>query len=62
MDLVLAELAQGWPDRAHAVAIVLRALTAALLGGVVGFERARAPARMPACAPTCWCRSARRCS
>jgi len=41
MDLVLAELAQGWPDRAHAVAIMMRALMAALLGGVVGFERAR---------------------
>lgn len=41
MDLVLSELAQGWPDRAHAVAIVMRALMAALLGGVVGFERAR---------------------
>ena len=41
MDLVLAELAQGWPDRAHAVAITIRALLAALLGGVVGFERAR---------------------
>ena len=41
MDLVLAELAQGWPDRAHAVAMVMRAMTAALLGGVVGFERAR---------------------
>ncbi len=41
MDLVLAELAQGWPDRAHAVAIIMRALMAVLLGGVVGFERER---------------------
>ena len=41
MDLVLAELAQGWPDRAQAVAIVMRTLAAALLGGMVGFERAR---------------------
>jgi putative Mg2+ transporter-C (MgtC) family protein len=41
MDLVLAELAQGWPDRAQAVAIVMRMLAAALLGGIVGFERAR---------------------
>ncbi len=41
MDLVLAELAQGWPDRAQAVAIVMRTLAAALLGGIVGYERAR---------------------
>ena len=41
MDLVLAELAQGWPDRAQAVAILVRALAAAVLGGVVGYERAR---------------------
>jgi putative Mg2+ transporter-C (MgtC) family protein len=41
MDLVLAELAQGWPDRPQAVALVMRALTAALLGGAIGFERAR---------------------
>ena len=61
MDLVLAELAQGWPDRAQAVAIVMRTLAAALLGGMVGYERAR-PARKPACARTCWCRWARRCS
>jgi putative Mg2+ transporter-C (MgtC) family protein len=41
MDLVLNELARGWPDRQEAVAMVMRLLTAAILGGIVGFERAR---------------------
>lgn len=41
MDLLLNELAQGMPDAAGVVRIALRAVTAALLGGLVGFERAR---------------------
>ena len=41
MDLVLAELGQGWPDRQEAVAMVMRLLAAAIFGGIVGFERAR---------------------
>jgi putative Mg2+ transporter-C (MgtC) family protein len=41
MDLLFAELAQGWPDAAQAVRILLRTLVAALLGGVIGYERGR---------------------
>jgi putative Mg2+ transporter-C (MgtC) family protein len=41
MDLVLGELAQGLPDAGQAVRIAVRMLVAALLGGIVGFERAR---------------------
>lgn len=41
MDLVIAELASGLPDAAQAVRITMRALAAAILGGAVGYERAR---------------------
>ena len=41
MELLFAELAHGWPDGAQAMRILLRTLMAALLGGVVGYERAR---------------------
>ena len=41
MDLLLDELAQGLPDSADAVRMAMRLSAAALLGGVVGYERAR---------------------
>jgi putative Mg2+ transporter-C (MgtC) family protein len=41
MDLVVSELTQGLPDSVQAVRIVLRTLAAALLGGIIGYERAR---------------------
>jgi putative Mg2+ transporter-C (MgtC) family protein len=41
MDILVDELARGMPDLAAAVRIVLRAFTAALLGGVIGYERGR---------------------
>ena len=41
MDILVDELARGLPDLAATVRIVLRALTAAVLGGVIGYERGR---------------------
>ena len=41
MDILVDELARGMPDLAATVRIVLRAFTAALLGGVIGYERGR---------------------
>ena len=41
MDILVDELTRGLPDLAATVRIVLRALTAALLGGVIGYERGR---------------------
>jgi putative Mg2+ transporter-C (MgtC) family protein len=41
MDILVDELARGLPDLAATVRIVLRALMAVLLGGVIGYERGR---------------------
>lgn len=41
MEILVEELASGLPDLAATVRIVVRALLAALLGGVIGFERSR---------------------
>lgn len=41
MDILVDELTRGLPDLAGAVRIVLRAITAALLGGAIGWERGR---------------------
>jgi putative Mg2+ transporter-C (MgtC) family protein len=41
MDILVDELTRGLPDLAGVVRIVLRAFTAALLGGVIGWERGR---------------------
>jgi putative Mg2+ transporter-C (MgtC) family protein len=41
MDILVDELTRGLPDLAGAVRMVLRAFTAALLGGVIGWDRAR---------------------
>jgi putative Mg2+ transporter-C (MgtC) family protein len=41
MDILVDELARGLPDLAGAVRILLRAFTAAVLGGVIGWERGR---------------------
>jgi putative Mg2+ transporter-C (MgtC) family protein len=41
MDILVDELARGLPDLAGAVRIVLRAFTAVLLGGLIGWERGR---------------------
>ena len=42
MDLLWHELTYGLQDRGHLAIVVLRVLTAILLGGVVGIERERA--------------------
>lgn len=41
MDLVLGEFSQGLPDAPNLVRLLLRTLTAAVLGAVLGYERAR---------------------
>lgn len=42
MDLLWQELTYGLKDRGHLAIVVLRVLTAILLGGIVGIERERA--------------------
>ena len=42
MDLLWQELTYGLQDRGHLAIVVLRVLTAILLGGIVGIERERA--------------------
>ncbi|MGD9904600.1 MAG: MgtC/SapB family protein [Vicinamibacterales bacterium] len=41
MDVIWNELALSVPDAAHAVRLVMRAVAAAVLGGVIGYERSR---------------------
>jgi putative Mg2+ transporter-C (MgtC) family protein len=41
MEILVEELTGGLPDLAAAVRIVVRALMATLLGGVIGYERGR---------------------
>jgi putative Mg2+ transporter-C (MgtC) family protein len=42
VDLVLRELADGWPDREQLVRVLVRLVAAAFLGGLIGFQRERA--------------------
>lgn len=42
MDLLWQELTYGLKDRGHLAIVILRILTAILLGGIVGIERERA--------------------
>jgi len=41
MDVLWHELSAGMPDRAHLAIVVIRLITAVLLGGIVGMQRER---------------------
>ena len=42
MDILWQELSAGFPDGAQLVRVLLRVITAAILGAIVGFEREKA--------------------
>lgn len=42
MDVLLQELAAGWPDRAQLARVFIRLCFAAMLGAVIGIQRERA--------------------
>jgi hypothetical protein len=59
LDALQQELTYQVPDVSQFVRVTLRLVLAALIAGVIGWER-EGGGKAAACARTCWCRLVRR--